>query len=72
VSGIGAHDRRDPQELANKYDYDGKLGVFRLDRALYSPVHYPGDYGFIRARWARMAIRWMYWRWWRNPASPAA
>jgi inorganic pyrophosphatase len=32
---------------SNKYEYDGKLGVFRLDRALYSPVHYPGDYGFI-------------------------
>jgi inorganic pyrophosphatase len=23
------------------------LGIFRLDRALYSPVHDPGDYGFI-------------------------
>jgi inorganic pyrophosphatase len=23
------------------------LGVFRLDRALYSPMHYPGDYGFV-------------------------
>jgi inorganic pyrophosphatase len=32
---------------SNKYEYDGKLGVFRLDRTLYSPVHYPGDYGFI-------------------------
>src|SRR5947209_10829660 len=36
-----------PKNSANKYEYDGKLGVFRLDRALYSPVHYPGDYGFI-------------------------
>lgn len=36
-----------PQNSANKYEYDGKLGVFRLDRALYSPMHYPGDYGFI-------------------------
>jgi inorganic pyrophosphatase len=36
-----------PQHSANKYEYDGKLGVFRLDRTLYSPVHYPGDYGFI-------------------------
>jgi inorganic pyrophosphatase len=36
-----------PQNSANKYEYDGKLGVFRLDRALYSPLHYPGDYGFI-------------------------
>ncbi len=36
-----------PQHSANKYEYDGTLGVFRLDRTLYSPVHYPGDYGFI-------------------------
>ncbi|MDP9053662.1 MAG: inorganic diphosphatase [Acidobacteriota bacterium] len=36
-----------PQHSANKYEYDGKLGVFRLDRALYSPLHYPGDYGFV-------------------------
>lgn len=36
-----------PQNSANKYEYDGNLGVFRLNRALYSPLHYPGDYGFI-------------------------
>jgi inorganic pyrophosphatase len=36
-----------PLEGINKYEYDKKLGVFRLDRNLYSPVHYPGDYGFI-------------------------
>jgi inorganic pyrophosphatase len=36
-----------PFEGINKYEYDKKLGVFRLDRNLYSPVHYPGDYGFI-------------------------
>lgn len=36
-----------PKDSANKYEYDGELGVFRLDRALYSPMHYPGDYGFI-------------------------
>ena len=36
-----------PKNSANKYEYDGELGLFRLDRALYSPVHYPGDYGFI-------------------------
>ncbi len=36
-----------PQNSANKYEYDGNLGVFRMDRALYSPMHYPGDYGFI-------------------------
>lgn len=36
-----------PLGSVNKYEYDKKLRVFRLDRTLYSPVHYPGDYGFI-------------------------
>ncbi|MFZ0662842.1 MAG: inorganic diphosphatase [Acidobacteriaceae bacterium] len=36
-----------PQGSVNKYEYDKKLHVFRLDRNLFSPVHYPGDYGFI-------------------------
>lgn len=36
-----------PKGSVNKYEYDGKLGMFRLDRSLYSPVHYPGDYGFV-------------------------
>ena len=36
-----------PSGQANKYEYDKRLHVFRLDRNLYSPVHYPGDYGFI-------------------------
>jgi inorganic pyrophosphatase len=36
-----------PKNSSNKYEYDGELGLFRLDRALYSPLHYPGDYGFI-------------------------
>jgi inorganic pyrophosphatase len=36
-----------PRGDTNKYEYDKQLHVFRLDRNLYSPVHYPGDYGFI-------------------------
>ena len=36
-----------PADGVNKYEYDKDLHVFRLDRNLYSPVHYPGDYGFI-------------------------
>ncbi len=36
-----------PKNCPNKYEYDGKLGLFRLDRPLYSPLHYPGDYGFV-------------------------
>ena len=36
-----------PKNSGNKYEYDGELDLFRLDRVLYSPMHYPGDYGFI-------------------------
>jgi len=36
-----------PQGSVHKYEFDKELHVFRLDRTLYSPVHYPGDYGFI-------------------------
>jgi inorganic pyrophosphatase len=36
-----------PLDGISKYEYDKELHVFRLDRNLYSPVHYPGDYGFI-------------------------
>jgi len=36
-----------PRGDTNKYEYDKELHVFRLDRNLYSAVHYPGDYGFI-------------------------
>ena len=36
-----------PKNSGNKYEYDGELNMFRLDRVLYSPMHYPGDYGFI-------------------------
>jgi len=31
----------------SKYEYDHDTGLFRLDRVLYSSVHYPGHYGFI-------------------------
>jgi inorganic pyrophosphatase len=36
-----------PKDSSNKYEYDKQLHVFRLDRNLHSPVHYPADYGFI-------------------------
>src|SRR3954463_7064810 len=31
----------------NKYELDKKSGLMKLDRVLYSAVHYPGDYGLI-------------------------
>jgi inorganic pyrophosphatase len=36
-----------PSGSRNKYELDKKSGLLRLDRVLYSAVHYPGDYGFI-------------------------
>ncbi len=36
-----------PRGARNKYEYDDKRNVIRLDRVLYSSVHYPTDYGFI-------------------------
>lgn len=31
----------------NKYEIDKETGLIALDRVLYSPFHYPFDYGFI-------------------------
>lgn len=36
-----------PTNERNKYELDKQTGLFRLDRVLYSAVHYPGDYGFL-------------------------
>jgi inorganic pyrophosphatase len=36
-----------PRNSRNKVEYDHEVGVFRVDRVLYTPVRYPGDYGFI-------------------------
>lgn len=41
-----------PVGSSNKYEYDPELGIFRLDRVLYSPMHYPGDYGFVPSTYA--------------------
>ena len=36
-----------PSGSRNKYELDKQSGLIRLDRVLYSSMHYPGDYGFI-------------------------
>ena len=36
-----------PRGSRNKYELDKVTGQFRLDRVLWSAVHYPGDYGLI-------------------------
>ncbi len=36
-----------PKGSQNKYEYDKTNNVIKLDRVLYSPLHYLGDYGLI-------------------------
>ena len=41
-----------PKDSTLKYELDKKTGMLKLDRMLYSSVHYPGDYGFLpRTLW---------------------
>jgi inorganic pyrophosphatase len=42
-----------PRGSRNKYELDKESGLFRLDRVLYSAVHYPGDYGFFPQSYAQ-------------------
>ena len=36
-----------PKGSRTKYELDKKTGRIRLDRVLFSSVHYPADYGFV-------------------------
>jgi inorganic pyrophosphatase len=36
-----------PRGSRNKYEYQEATGIIKLDRLLYSSLHYPGDYGLI-------------------------
>lgn len=36
-----------PKGSKNKYEYDERRGVLRLDRHLFSSVVFPADYGFL-------------------------
>lgn len=36
-----------PQGSQNKYEVDHETGRVRLDRVLFSPFHYPTEYGFV-------------------------
>ena len=45
-----------PRGSRNKYEFDERTGVFRLDRVLSSAVFYNFDYGFIEGtRAARLS-----------------
>ena len=36
-----------PKGSRNKYEWDYEAQTVRFDRMLFSPVHYPTDYGFV-------------------------
>lgn len=36
-----------PTGSQNKYEFDEERGIFKLDRVLYSPMHYPTEYGYL-------------------------
>ncbi|MBU1670316.1 MAG: inorganic diphosphatase [Actinobacteria bacterium] len=36
-----------PKGSRNKYEYDHERGRIKLNRVLFSSVHYPADYGYI-------------------------
>ena len=36
-----------PKGSRNKYEYSKVAGVIKLDRVIYSSMHYPSDYGLI-------------------------
>ena len=36
-----------PKDTKIKYELDKESGLLKLDRFLYSAVHYPSDYGFV-------------------------
>lgn len=58
-----------PKGTRNKIEYDPVHGVFRLDRVLYSPLHYPGDYGFIPQTLSLDGDAWMCWCLLQTPPS---
>lgn len=37
-----------PKGCRNKYEYDHESGRIKLNRVLFSAVHYPADYGYVR------------------------
>jgi inorganic pyrophosphatase len=41
-----------PQGSKTKYELDKATGLLRVDRVLYSAVHYPANYGFVPRTYA--------------------
>jgi inorganic pyrophosphatase len=45
--GTPSRRSRDPEGLAQQYEWDEERQAIKLDRFLFSSVAYPGDYGFF-------------------------
>ena len=61
-----------PKGSRNKYEWDEALGGIKLDRFLFSSVHYPTDYGFMTDTLAEDGDPLDAMVWSRSPRSPAA
>jgi inorganic pyrophosphatase len=46
-----------PRGSRNKCEFDAGARAIRLDRVLYSSVHYPGDYGFLPGTTPPLVVR---------------
>ncbi|HVW09650.1 MAG TPA: inorganic diphosphatase [Bryobacteraceae bacterium] len=61
-----------PKNSNHKFEFDPAHGVFRLSRTLYSPIHSPGDYGFIPGAVAEVATRSIFFAWSMRPTIRAS
>ena len=50
-----------PRGSSIKYELDKATGLLKVDRMLYSAVHYPANYGFIPQTLPRTTIRSTCW-----------
>ena len=49
-----------PKGSKNKYELDKDSGLLKVDRVLFSSVHYPANYGSSRRPIVTTSVRWTY------------
>jgi inorganic pyrophosphatase len=50
-----------PKGSKNKYELDKDSGLLKVDRVLFSSVHYPANYGFIPQTYCDDQDHWTFW-----------
>ena len=55
-----------PKGSKNKYELDKDSGLLKVDRVLFSSVHYPANYGFIPQTYCDDRDPWTSWCWVRR------